>query len=674
MAPSDSENRSVDDVVELGGRFEIITNQHLGHLDTAGGKAYAARSLKGSRMEPYAIVCGPEAISRTETIQLMRAVETAGLQRMLDAGVVDWPDGSRKLALILEKPGGRRLMENLNDVIDPMPEDYLTRMVIEPARVALSELSGRGITHGSLRPTNMFYRDITSSGLMFGECISSPCGFSQPALFETIERALCQPSGKGLGSITDDLYALGVTMLVLLLGRNPVKHIDDETFMQMRIERGSYPALVGTMRLSFTITEPLRGLLTDDLRQRWTLNDLDLWLNGRRLSPKQPQVPRRAVRPFEFNGEEYLYCRTLSRAFGNNPTAAAVAIDTGDIDRWLRRSINDENRANAVASAIETAAAAGKGPTLADRLVSRVCMALDPPAPIRYKRKAVMLDGIGTALIEATLKGGDIQAVGEIFAYQLPMFWVNMQTDFRPEFVPLVHTFDMLRAYLEIGTPGLGIERALYELNLGMPCIGPTVVEQFPLNPQDLLRALDIAARKPDRPKEPIDRHIAAFLCARNRRFEEVLLAQIMPNIDPIRRVIAMLHILGETQRRYQAEPVPHLCEWVSTLLKPAIDRYRNRPLQDKMRKQIENACREGRILGLAHIVDNAEQLKEDQRDFERAKREYQAILKEVRALENTISGRKAVIETTGRQTAAFIASIAGGIISIGIVFFYWFS
>lgn len=667
-----AEKETEAEIIELGGRYEIIVSSPLHHLDCPAGPAFAARSIKDRRIEPFAIVCTAAAMTRMEIIQLMRSVETLGLMRMMDASVLKWPDGSRRLVLVFEKPGGRRLMTAMTDIIEPMPEEYLTRMVIQPAHQALTELSGRGITHGSIRPTNMFFRDITSSGLMIGECVSSPCGFTQPVLFETIERGMAQPAGRGLGNMADDLYALGVTILVLLLGRNPVKHLDDDTLMQMKIERGTYPALVGSLRLSFTITEPLRGLLTDDPKQRWSLTDLDLWINGRRLSPKQPQVPKRAVRPFEFHGEEYLHCRTLSRAFGRFPSQAAVSIDSGDLDRWLRRSMSDETRAGAVAGAIETASAAGKGANLAERLVSRVSMALDPPAPIRYKMKAVMPDGMGSALLEGFIKGDGIQPLAEIIQGQLPMFWVNVQPDFKPEFVPLVHTFDMMRGYLDAPTPGLGIERALYELNLGMPCISPIVYDQFPLNPPELVAALDVAARKSDRPREPIDRHVSAFLAARNRRFDEVLLAQITPGVETVRRSIAMLNILSETQRKYNAEPVPALCEWMVMLLKPAIDRYRNRPLQDRIKKQLETACRDGRLVELARIIDDVEQVRQDQEGFVRAKREYMAIMKELRQIEDRIGDRTEMAESVGRQMAAYVASGIGTVVMAIIVLYFW--
>jgi serine/threonine protein kinase len=208
----------------------------------------------------------------------------------------------KKIVFILENPGGRRLMNSLNDTRDQMTEEQITRAVIAPLASAMRELSSRAIVHGDIRPTNIFLRDQGTSGIMLGECVSAVTSFGQAPLLLTIERAMAQPSGRGVGTTADDLYALGVTILLLFMGRNPVRQLDDEAMLQAKIDRGTYPALVGTSRISLNLMEPLRGMLADDPKLRWSLNDLELWLSGRRLSPRQPQVPRKASRPFDFAG------------------------------------------------------------------------------------------------------------------------------------------------------------------------------------------------------------------------------------------------------------------------------------------------------------------------------------------------------------------------------------
>ena len=119
---------------------------------------------------------------------------------------------------------------------------------------------------------------------------------AQPLVYETIESGLANPWGRGDGTAADDLYALGVTLVMLLLGRNPVADVPDEKLLLDKINRGSYAAIIGSERLPPGMIEPVRGLLTDDPKDRWTIQDVDLWLHGRHATPKQPSLARRATR------------------------------------------------------------------------------------------------------------------------------------------------------------------------------------------------------------------------------------------------------------------------------------------------------------------------------------------------------------------------------------------
>lgn len=660
------------DPVRLSDRYEILPGSSLPNLNSASGTAFAAHALRDKRIEPFALICSGMIPPRTDVIATLSNVDSSAVMRPLEWGVIDWPpDRQRRFCMIFERPAGRRLMNSMADTIEPISEETLTRAVVQPVVSVLKEMASRGITHGAIRPTNMFFRDIASSVFMLGECASSPPGYGQPVLLETIERGMAMPAGRGSGTMADDLYSLGVSLLILYLGRNPVASLDDEQVLQAKIERGSYPALAGQARISMAINELVRGLLVDDPKQRWTLNDLDLWLSGRRLSPKQPQIPRRAARPLEFQGSEYWYCRTLARAFARYPLAATPVIESGELDKWLRRSMGDDQRAEAVGAAIQSASGAGKGGSVTDRLVARVCMALDPLAPIRYKNRAVMPDGIGPALAEAFLRGEQPQSVAEILANQLPMFWVNVQPEFKPEYVPMVHSFDQMRGWLERTQTAHGIERVLYEMNPTMPCASPMVLPRYPLTPIELLRALDHCGKTFDKGREPIDRHIAAFLANRHRRTDELLYTQLAPNIEPLRRALAMLAILADVQGRTGAEGLPHLTRWLVGLLEPAFRRFHSRPHQDDVRRQADAVCASGQLPDLIKIVDDPDAVRRDRSGFEAAQADYKEADDEIRKLRQQISDRDGLIEGPGRQMAALISSVVSAILVGGIILLY---
>jgi eukaryotic-like serine/threonine-protein kinase len=676
--PSDAQTAAMGamanaDAVKLAERYEIQPSTPLPMLNAVGGNAFTAKSLREKRIEPFAVICHASTLPRMDVCSTVASLDNGTHMRLLDWGLVDWPqDRGRRYCLVFERPGGRRLMGALTDTIDPMPEDQLTRQIVHPLVSALKEMTSRGVVHGAIRPTNMYFRDLASGGLMLGECVSAQPGYGQNVVLETVERGMSAPAGRGTGTAADDMYSLGVTLLILALGRNPVAGLDDEAIVQAKIERGSYPALVQQHRLPLAINEVVRGLLVDDPKQRWTLNDLDLWVAGRRLSPKQPQISRRAARPMEFQGQEYWHCRTLARGFARHVPAAATVIESGELDKWLRRSMGDDLRAEAVGNAIQTASS-GKGGSQGDRLVARVCMALDPSAPIRYRGRAMMPDGVATMLAEAFLRNESPQAVAEVIGNQLPMFWVNVQSDFKPEFVPLVQMYDQLRGFLERSAYGLGIERVLYEMNPTMPCMSGLVVKQLPTNPAELLRALDWLGAGGERHKDPIDRQIAAFLAARHKRSDDLLYTQLGSGIEPTRRVIAMLTILSDVQARTGVDGLTHLASWVQAMLDPVFRRFHNRKTQELVRKQADGAAHNGRLTELLKVVDDPESLRRDRLEFEAAQIEYREADAEMEKVRHTIADRNSIVETSGRQVAAIVSSLLSTVLVAGIILLFAF-
>src|SRR3954452_16239208 len=160
--------------VNLAGRYEILPGTPLPSLDGPGGAAFTVRALRDRKMDVFARVGTVGVPARMDLLSGIRGIEHVALMRMVEWGVVDWPaDGMKRIVFILENPGGRRLMNSLNDTREQMNEKQIPRAVIQPLASALRELSSRGIVHGDIRPTNIFLRDQGSSGIMLGECVSA---------------------------------------------------------------------------------------------------------------------------------------------------------------------------------------------------------------------------------------------------------------------------------------------------------------------------------------------------------------------------------------------------------------------------------------------------------------------------------------------------------------------
>ena len=659
--------------VRLGDRYEILSGQSQPALDGVAGHAYAARALRGRRVECFALIQSGAVPPRANALSTMMTLDNPAIMKLMDFGLVEWKQGKgRRQALVFESPQGRRLMNALTASIEPMPEDQILHMLIPSMAPVLRELAGRGIVHGGIRPTNLFLRD-GGAGVLLGECASAPPGYGQPALFEPIERAMTTQGGRGGGSSLDDFYAFAVTLVVLALGRNPVHELGEAALLDAKIDKGSFAAIVGNSRLPQNLIEPVRGMLLDDPKQRWGVSQFDLWLSGRRLTPKQSQLPKRAARPLEIAGQEVWHCRALARQMAANVPAAATLIEGGDFDRWLRRSLSDEVMAEAVASAADQgASSSSRGSSVIDRVVARVAIALDPHAPIRYKGKAVLPDSIGIALADAALHRENTQPLAEIIAWQLPGYWMNVQPDVRPEMVPLVQAIEGQRSLLEKVGPGFGIERGLYESNPHLHCLSPVLSEVFAATPPDLLTALELVSGQKDRAREPFDRHIAAFVAARHRRLEDVLLLQFMPGVDPIRRVTALISIYGDIQVRFAVDKLPGLCTWLGSVMDPAFARFYNRKNREAVRKHVEKVAAEGKLVELLRAVDDPDAIRRDAMGFANARRDYKRAVAEIEGLREKIADTTAITEGDGRQVAGVVAwimaLIIGGLLTMMIM------
>jgi hypothetical protein len=524
---------------------------------------------------------------------------------------------------------------------------------VTPLIGALVELLRAGVVHNAIRPTNLFWRVGASTPPQLGECLSAPAGLGQPVLFETVERGMAMPLGRGMGVHTDDCYAFGVMLAMLVLGRNPMQGMEDAAILQAKIDKGSFTALIGNHRLSSTHIELLRGLLADDARQRWSAADLEQWLNGRRLTPKNTDSGRRAVRHLEFNGKDYWQTRPLALALSSNAAEAAKIIENGVLEKWLRRAMNDEDRALNLEEAHGSLRQSGKSANYEDQLVARVCIALDPGAPIRYRGLAVMPAGIAALLVDAALTDAHTQILKEIIASRLVTLWIDMQGETKGDLVALGQQFEKAADMIEKTALGNGFERVLYELNTILPCLSPILRGQYVTSPKALLPALETAT---NRPREPMDRHIAAYLVVRDRRSEKLFSAISAPE-GSIKRGVALLTLFADMQSRHGPDSLPHMAQWLEPLAEPAARRFFNRTLRERLIKQMRDIVPRGDLGALLNLVDEPRRLDRDQQEFMAARLLYINILREIAASESRLSDREGVVRSMGKPMAASISS-----------------
>ena len=183
-----------------------------------------------------------------------------------------------------------------------------------PAAAALEEFGERGLTHRAIRPDNIF-RAGPGEKIILGPSWAAPPASLQPGAYEPPYAAQCLATGRGDGTLHDDVYALGVTLLWCVLGGDVPGWTDEPALLRRKLSLGSLVALAGQARLSPTMIDLLRGMLAEDPEHRPAPALL--------LDPEQARSRRVATRPapraqraLQLGDMQAWYPRELALALG----------------------------------------------------------------------------------------------------------------------------------------------------------------------------------------------------------------------------------------------------------------------------------------------------------------------------------------------------------------------
>lgn len=643
-------------------RYEIMPDAPIADLNTPSARAFVAEDKRNSERKLFALICPPHLGARTGIMDVLKGANIRGALPLVDWGMVFWPPlNQRTIAVIYERPTGGRLLDHLGQI----SQHEMVRKIIEPLCHALQEFATRGVSHRQIRPSNLFFMDGSLDRIALGDCATVPPGYDQPTLFETAERGTAPPAGRGAGDVSDDMYALGVSIMFALVGGNPVPHLrTDDDIIYAKLIEGSYTALIGREGVPVNMIECLRGLLADDEHERWGLEQLDLWINGRRLTPIQKKTAPKAKRGLEYAGREHFNTRTLSFAVSRMPSQVDRLVKDDALETWIKRDLEDSELSAAASNAIHMAQSQSGDK---DILAARICTVLDPALPIRYKDFWFMPDGFGVSLAQSILQRGNANTPVEVINRGLPRAWFDSQATYNPMHVALEKNFDQLADMIHERRIGYGIERALYETNPTLPCQSPLVVDEFVTTVKELMPALERVSAKIDKTTRPIDRHIVAFIAARlNQNIDPHLKA-----VGDAREEIAtlgMLSLLALVQWRTKAGNLMGFTSWVGAHMGPAIKAFHSKSIREELEKQVPKLIRKGNLADLFNLLDNSEQRAQDQMDFNEASQEFSEAEEEIKDIEGNSNALKNNSSKMGQQAAA-MTSIVIALLIITITF-----
>lgn len=645
---------AADNGVRLNKDILILYDTPLSALDKGDVKAFKAQGSGKVPVNLFALICARHLTPRASIANKYAAIINPDMAKIVASGKVKWTDGKEYYAFIFEDTLGAPLVNRSNKypALGWKPETVLTN-VIKPMIHVLMDLRDKDIVHGEIWPGNIFDGGSAAKDkVRLGECMSAPPSALLPALYEPIERAMADPVGRGLGTIEDDLYAFGVSLAVILRTVDPMEGASDEKIIASKIEKGTYATLISRDRFSGAVLELLRGLLYDDKNQRWGFDEIQAWMDGRRLSPKQSPKRIKANRPLEFNGKKYIRPELLAKDLSKNTLEAVRLVDNGELQMWLDRAMEDKSIRGRMEPTLNDMPSS-RGENFSKKLATRVAIALNPDMPIDYNGLKFMPDGFGKLFSQAYVLKKDLQPFIEVIkgVFMLQIIRQKPSVDQSA----LINKFDSARAYISQTKIGSGLERCLYSFDKDAPCFSHVLDDHYVLEPEDLVRALDDIAKKKIRPERLLDRHMIAFLSVKDRKNVDPYIIELGAN-ERHKQVMGEVRVLATIQKRSQLEDFPALAAWIAERFAPVYERFHDRQKRESLKRHVTKVAATGDLTRLAVIFEDEHLYQNDFYTFKQAMDEFQSLEKERILIEEKLKMKKGYGLKSGRQIASFIA------------------
>ena len=644
--------------VEIG-NFRVFLDLRMPEFDMGHCKAYSADNLRREEGSAFALVTDPVIPTRHDHLTFLTGMHMAGQIDLIDYETAYWPPIGRKTMVIFyEKPAGGKVVPRSNKKL-AIDEHDISSVVVEPLINAMQAFSDKGLAHRNIRADNLFFADPMREKVVLGDCASGPPGYDQPAVYETTARMSADPAGRGTGNISDDFYALGMTLAELGIGRLPLKKLNDQEITELKLAKGSFQAIASQEKLPLVLIEPVRGLLCDDPEDRWGFAELHAWLDGRRTKPVQSNTEKRAARSQNLAGRDYYTVRSLAQGIAKNWVTALAPLRDSTVEVWLRRGLGDNDRAKALSDAIRQLQWAGADKRSAeDVLVARSILILDPTGPIRFKGFSAMVDGLGFMLSYDVQHGRGPQRFADVIVRDIPSFWFGRQMGYSPEVQKQQQLYKNLRYYIQQQSAGYGYERCLYATVRNQHCLSPLVEEEYVVEIADLLPALEKAAETASEESWPVDRHIAAFIATRLEDDVEGQLMAMQNPSDEVEYSRAIISMLAIVQWRHGPDNLPNLSHWVARLMEPAIKVFHSKARRERVETEIPKLAKRGNLVELYNLINDEQERRKDQSEFVEAVAEYSEAESEVFDLESSGPARLELAEKVGQQAAAFASTM----------------
>ncbi len=650
--------------VEFGKDIIIHLNKPLENLNKGSVKAFAATGRNKVFQNLVAYVCEKTLTPRRNATSKYFKVNAQNMVKLVKAGVAHFPDvREERFCLVYENIMGRALLDpkELSPKLGWKHDDVILN-IAKPFIQTLVALRNADHVHGEIWPGNIYYQGTeTSDKVVLGECLTAPASFHLPSLYEPVERAMSDPITKGEGLLSDDLYAFGVSLAVIMRSHDPMQGKSEREIIQHKIEKGTYATLLSKDRLSGATLELLRGLLYDDSEQRWTIEDLEAWIDGRRLSPKQSPKRVKATRPLLLNNKKYVRPEILAMDMTHFPDEIMRLIEAGELDLWIDRAVEDKTIKVRVEQAMKDLGGFDRSEGYNARGAAAMATALYPSVPIHYNSISFQATGFGKGLTKAYQEKSKLQDYIDVMRSMFVISCIRMQKI--SNITSYISKFDNCRSFLSKTVLNSGLERCLYSMNPESHCLSSILDKYYVQTPEDFLMALEKVCAT-EKPKIIFDRHIISFLSVKDRRNIDPYLPDLSSE-EPYKRMLGQLRTLATIQKRSRSDKSVAVAEWISKNLDDVYERFHDAKKRESVKKTIDKLTKTGDLTQMALCFDDPKLFTSDLGGFYQAMQRYNELEKEKEKITDRLENKKNYGYRSGEQVASVVSVFLSFLIMI---------
>ena len=215
----------------------------------------------------------------------------------------------------------------------------LREVIIPGVNAGLHALHAKGIVHRDIKPSNIFFTNNHTSVVVGDFGISSVLNTNMSVRATGMARTLgyaAPETSTGYISKESDYYSFGVTLLHIVLGKDPFEGMTDMQILFQTVNEGlNIPSSVDP-----DIASLIKGLTIKDRTLRWGYDEVIAWLKG--AAPALPEkgnvrktLSGKAARPYRFANQYYTSLSELERAFARDWTNAKKHLYRGLIELYL---------------------------------------------------------------------------------------------------------------------------------------------------------------------------------------------------------------------------------------------------------------------------------------------------------------------------------------------------